>query len=399
MRNSLKITKWEVMRNLTNKQFLIGLLVTPLIMAFFIGLPRLLERWDRPSLVTVYLLGNPELAETLSQAITDPNIKLIPYEDTDEIDDVIYREKAGGYLVLSDTFWQDGKLSYHYNKRNPEQFAIIHATLSQLLQYQRMQELQISPEQVGYITVQAEIESIAMEKAAAPKRNAAIISIAFMVLIYFLIFSSGSMLMQSALQERRDRMAEIVLSSITASQLMHGKIMGHFILGMIQLLFWIALSLPAVLYFMDFPLMQALADANIPLILFFGLSGYLLFSTIYVSMGATMDDLQSAGNTQSMMMMIPMLSFLFIGPLVRNPEGSIAVFASIFPLTSPLIMIMRSAFIKVSIWEVALSAAILLFSIWFMISVAAKIFRVGMLMYGKTANINEIIKWITYKDR
>jgi len=112
-----------------------------------------------------------------------------------------------------------------------------------------------------------------------------------------------------------------------------------------------------------------------------------------------MDDLQSAGNTQSMMMMIPMLSFLFVGPLIRNPEGAIAKFASIYPITSPLIMIMRNAFIKVSIWEVLLSAAVLMISIWFMINVAAKIFRVGMLMYGKTANISEILKWISYKDR
>ncbi len=395
---TLKITVWEVMRNLRNKQYIISLLVTPLIMVIFMGLPRLLEKMDKPTQMTLYVVDELGILEQLQSAIPLPNIHLKAAEESEALPDLVYQEKAAGYMLLSSDFWESGKIEYHYNKLKMEEVAIIQGVLTQFLRMHRMEESKINPEQINYLTANAELEKIAMEKAEAPQKNAIIVSIAFMVLIFFLIFTSGTMLMQSALQERRDRMAEIVLSSVSATNLMQGKIVGHFILGLIQLIFWLGLSLPAVIYLLEFPVLTAISEANMPLIVFFGLTGYLLFSSIYVSMGATMDDLQSAGNTQSMLMMVPMLSFLFISPVVRNPEGAVARFASLFPLTSPTAMILRSAFAKVPLWEVILSGLILLISIYLMSRLASKIFRVGMLMYGKTANIGEIIKWVKYKD-
>lgn len=395
---TLKITVWEVMRNLRNKQYIISLLVTPLIMVIFMGLPRLLEKMDKPTQMTLYVVDELGILEQLQSAIPLPNIHLKAAEESEALPDLVYQEKAAGYMLLSSDFWESGKIEYHYNKLKMEEVAIIQGVLTQFLRMHRMEESKINPEQINYLTANAELEKIAMEKAEAPQKNAIIVSIAFMVLIFFLIFTSGTMLMQSALQERRDRMAEIVLSSVSATNLMQGKIVGHFILGLIQLIFWLGLSLPAVIYLLEFPVLTAISEANMPLIVFFGLTGYLLFSSIYVSMGATMDDLQSAGNTQSMLMMVPMLSFLFISPVVRNPEGADARFASLFPLTSPTAMILRSAFAKVPLWEVILSGLILLISIYLMSRLASKIFRVGMLMYGKTANIGEIIKWVKYKD-
>lgn len=400
MRNdTLKIMIWELMRNLRNKQYIISLLITPLIMVLFAGLPKLLEKMDKPSMMTLYMIDEAGIAPALQQMLPKQEYNIVVQQNRAEVEELVYNDKAAGYLIATADFYSTGKLEYHYNKRNPSAFGVIRASISQLLKQQRMSTLQMNPTQLAYLTADAEISQIPMEKAVAPKDNAMAVSLTFMVLVFFLIFSSGSMLMQSALQERRDRMAEIVLSSIKPYSLMQGKILGHLLLGVIQMTFWIALSLPGVVYLLDFPLWQALSETNIPLLLFFGISGYLLFSTIYVSIGSTMDDLQSAGNTQSMIMMIPMLSFLFISPIIRNPEGTISRFASIFPLTSPMAMIMRSAFAKIPLTEVLLSAGVLLLTIFIFVRLAAKIFRVGMLMYGKTANFSEMLKWLQYKDR
>ncbi len=397
--DSIKIATWELMRNLRNKQYIISLLVTPLIMVVFIMIPRLLEKMDKPTQMILYVVDELGIAEELQQTIPVPYIELKAVNDREGLQERVYREKASGYLIIGQDFWESGQLVYHYNKLKMEEIAIVQSVLTQFLRRHRMEESKINPEQVSYLTASADIEKIALEKAEAPQKNAIIVSLVFMGLIFFLIFTSGTMLMQSALQERRDRMAEIVLSSVKASSLMQGKIIGHFVLGLIQLIFWIGLSLPAVLYFMDFPLVQALKETNMAIILFFGMGGYLLFSSIYVSMGATMDDIQSAGNTQSLIMMIPMLSILFLSPVIRNPEGTVARFASLFPLTSPFVMIARSVFTKIPLWEVLLSAVLLLISIYLLSKLAAKIFRVGMLMYGKTANFAEIIKWVKYKER
>ena len=115
-------------------------------------------------------------------------------------------------------------------------------------------------------------------------------------------------------------------------------------------------------------------------------------------MGATMEDLQSAGNAQGHVIMLPMISFLFIGPVVANPDGVIAQFASMFPFTSPTLMIMRNAITRVPSWQLVVSGVLLLATTLLITHLAAKVFRVGMLMYGKNASVGEIIKWMQYKD-
>ena len=144
--------------------------------------------------------------------------------------------------------------------------------------------------------------------------------------------------------------------------------------------------------------MEALAAVDVPVILFFGLGGYLLYSALFVGLGATMEDLQSASNSQSLVIMLPALSFLFLGPVISNPDGTIAVFASIFPFTSPAIMMLRSGLTVVPLRQTLGSAALLLLTAWVIILLASKIFRIGMLMYGKNASFKEVVKWIHYKE-
>jgi ABC-2 type transport system permease protein len=98
------------------------------------------------------------------------------------------------------------------------------------------------------------------------------------------------------------------------------------------------------------------------------------------------------------MMVLPMFSLLFIQSIVSNPDGMVSRFAGFFPLSSPLAIVIRSAFVKIPLWELLLSALILIASIYLVSQLAAKIFRVGMLMYGKTADFKEIMRWIKYKN-
>lgn len=397
MKDTWKIAKWEVMRNLTNKQFIIGLLLTPVIMVVFGGLPVLLQRWNEPAVVTYYVVDELGVLPSL-KAQTPDNVILEEYAEKESIEKAVQENKAAGYFLLDSGFVNTGQIELKYNERNNESITVIRTLLTRTLQNQRIQMAQIAPEQVAYLMAPAEVISVPISEADEPEAMEMLVSTVFVVLIFFLIFTSGTMLMQSALQERRDRMAEVVLSSILPSQLMQGKILGHFLLGMIQLVFWLIIGLPLVIYFIDFPVWEAISATNIPLLLFFGLLGYLLFSALFVSMGATMEDLQSAGNSQGLVIMIPMMSFLFLGPVMSNPDGTIAVFASLFPFTSPAIMIIRNAMTKVPGWQMLVSAILLLITTWVISKLAAKIFRIGMLMYGKTATIGEIVKWVRYKE-
>ncbi len=274
----------------------------------------------------------------------------------------------------------------------------LRGALTALLQQLRLASSQISPEQVAFVTAPAQVKEIAIEEELEPQAMHMAVSGVFTILVFFLIFTSGTMLMQSALQEKRDRMAEVILSSVSPRELMQGKILGHFLLGLIQLGFWIALGLPIARYFWDFSVMEALQAVNLPVILFFGLGGYLLFSALFVGLGATMEDLQSASNSQGLVLMLPMLAFLFLGPTFTNPDGTVAVFASIFPFTSPAIMMLRTGLTRVPLWQTLSSAGLLLVTALVLMGLAAKIFRVGMLMYGKNASLKEVARWLSYKD-
>ena len=397
MRNTWKIARWEIMRNLTNKQFLIGLLITPLILALFIVVPVLLERWNQPAETTYYVVDELGALDVLRDLLP-PRVVLVEEEAGANLPDLVRDTKASGFFTLTEDFVNSGQIDLIYNDRNSEGTSALRQGLTALLQHLRLALAEVSPEQLAFVTAPAQVRQIALEEELEPQAMHITVSMVFTLLIFFLVFSSGAMLMQSALQEKRDRMAEVVLSSIPPSTLMQGKIIGHFLLGLIQLGFWLALGLPIALYFLDFSLVEALQAANLPVILFFGLGGYLLFSALFVGLGATMEDLQSAGNSQGMVIMLPMLAFLFIGPVVSNPDGSIAVFASIFPFTSSAIMMMRSGLTAVPLWQMLTSAALLLVTALATMRLAAKIFRVGMLMYGKNATPKEIMRWLRYKE-
>lgn len=397
MRDIWKVARWEFMRNVTNKQFIIGLLITPIIMVAFAGLPALLERWNQPAQVTYYVLDEAGVLPVLREGAPD-NLTFAVPTDPAEIEQEVRDADAAGYLVVRSDFVETGTVDLVLNEMSSEGRSYIQAVLTQYLQQHRMQHSDLDWEALQYVTAPTKIRVGTLPHVELPVGEEIAVSTVFVLLVFILVFSSGTMLMQSALQEKRDRMAEVVLSSISPGALMQGKILGHFLLGVLQLAFWLILIIPAAVMLLDFPVGEALMKADLGKLAFFGLGAYLLYAALFVGMGATMEDLQSAGNSQGMVIMLPMLSFLFIAPVVSNPNGVVAVLASIFPFTSSVIMIVRSSMVSVPLWQMVLSAGLLVLTAAALAMMSAKIFRVGMLMYGKTASMSEIVKWLRYKE-
>ena len=177
---------------------------------------------------------------------------------------------------------------------------------------------------------------------------------------------------------------------------MQGKIIGYFVLALIQALVFIVFVLGFVLYkFSDFPLLEYLIAPSLLLFLIIAVLGYLLYASIYVGLGATMSDISTAGNFQSLILMIPFISFFFFAPVINSPTGILAQVLTYIPFTSPTILLLRLILLDEWSWiEISLSIAILILAVWLMMKLAGKIFKVGMLMYGKNATPGEIIKWL-----
>lgn len=296
MKEIWKVARWEFMRYVTNKQFIIGLLITPLIMVAFAGLPVLLERWNKPPEVTYYVVDDVGVLPLLEEGAPDNLHFLIP-NNRDRIAEEVQEGNAAGYLLVDSTFLHTGNAYLYLSEHSTEGRGYIQAILTQFLQQWRMQEAALDWEALQYVSATAQVQVETMAHVKLPGGEGIAVSGVFVVLIYILVLSSGTMLMQSAVQEKRDRMAEVVLSSITPQTLMKGKIFGHFLLGVLQLAFWLALVIPAAIYFLDFPVWEALLKADLGMLAVFGLCGYLLYAALFVGIGATMEDIQKARGT------------------------------------------------------------------------------------------------------
>ncbi|GGH38194.1 ABC transporter permease [Dyadobacter endophyticus] len=255
-------------------------------------------------------------------------------------------------------------------------------------------------------------------------------------LIYMSVFIYGTQVMRGITEEKTSRIVEVIISSVKPFHLMLGKIIGVALVGLTQFVLWILLTTAltsatsAIIGSqlskesvqvakemnkaqvpgqgmpggnVDNPVTEvlgAVASLNIPLIigcfLFYYLGGYLLYSALFGAVGAAVDN---DADTQQFMLPITLpiiFSFVFAQFVLRDPDGTLAFWTSIIPFTSPIIMMVRIPF-GVPAWEIALSMVLLILGFMGTTWIAARIYRVGILMYGKKVSYKELVKWIFYK--
>ncbi|MGO4912994.1 MULTISPECIES: ABC transporter permease [unclassified Leeuwenhoekiella] len=244
----------------------------------------------------------------------------------------------------------------------------------------------------------------------------------YLLMMFIIIY--GNMVMRSVIEEKTNRIIEVIISSVKPFKLMMGKIIGTTLAGITQFMIWLliggGLLICLTLYLgldptatktpvgnmaatdldkielilLDILRLPLLKLAGFFLVYFIG--GYFLYSSIYAAIGAAVD---SETDTQQFMLPIimPLMLAIYVGffAVIDNPDGSVATTFSMIPLTSPIVMLMRIPF-GVPWWQLALSVSILIGSFLFTVWFGSKIYRVGILMYGKKPTYKEILKWIKY---
>lgn len=262
------------------------------------------------------------------------------------------------------------------------------------------------------------------------------------LLIYMFIFIYGSMVMRGVIEEKTSRIVEVIVSSVKPFQLMMGKIVGVGLVGLTQFVLWVVLTIALVLgastflgaefqqpktteQFSGTEMFSEQSAVNAPAVseeigddfiadilgsfesvepvkillafLFFFLFGYLMYGSLFAIIGSAVDN-----ETETQQFMLPVtlplvLGIILMANVMNNPDGALAFWFSMFPLTSPVLMMVRMPF-DVPFWQILLSGAILILAILGAIWMAAKIYRTGILMYGKKVSYKEIWKWLKYKN-
>jgi len=256
-------------------------------------------------------------------------------------------------------------------------------------------------------------------------------------LIYMFVFIYGTMVMKGVMEEKSSRIVEVIISSVKPFQLLFGKIIGIGLVGLTQIALWIVLGTAITAGISTFmgggsaigaqatdimsggqamgqvasanaanpniasDIIQMIGNMNLPLILFalffYFIGGFLLYASLMGAIGSAVDSDEDA---QQMMLPVTMpliFSIIMLFPVVKNPEGSLAFWVSMIPFTSPVTMMVRIPF-GIPAWQIILSMSILVATIFGTIWIAGKIYRTGILMYGKKVNLKEIVKWLFYKN-
>ena len=414
------IIKREYLVRVKKKSFIIMTILAPLLMAALIVAPVFLADQGQEK----RLIAITEIESSYAKEITDSeniNFKIIAKEEGDLIKNNISESPYYAILDIQDTnFTLYGSQQIGLNIRKS-----IENQIEKIIERNNLKQagidIDILEQAKKNITVKTKI--IDNEGKTTASTTEASIGIGFItgILIYMFIFMYGTMVMRGVIEEKTNRIVEIIISSVKPFQLMMGKILGVALVGLTQFFLWIlltvAISAIAELMFIDTT--ELTNDVNsidqsvilaefsklmggIDLVkifisfIFFFLFGYLMYSSLFAAVGSAVD---AEADTQQFVLPITIpliLAFILIQPVMDNPDGILAFWLSIIPLTSPVIMMVRLPF-GVDNWELILSMILLICGFILTTSLAAKIYRTGILMYGKKISYKELWKWLSYK--
>ena len=433
MGNFTLITSREYLNKITNKTFILSTLLTPLFIAGIFLLIGWLTSVNNESVKNISVVDNTGyIYEKLNSSGT------IKYELLGDfsIDEArVISNAKSDYALLYINDFESPKAIADSIKFISEDATLtvinnIESQLENILTNENFKINNIDINQINKRKVYVDLSQETFEGEKTTKADGLIKLIFGFILgmmLYMFIFIYGSMIMMSVIEEKTNRIIEIVISSVKPFQLMTGKIVGVSLAGLTQFVMWgILISVFSSLFSYFFGItttyenteliLNASEDSeissaalgmisafmNLPLLnimiafVFYFLGGYLLYSSIFAAIGAAVDN-QTDAQQFLMPITIILIVALYVGMLTvpEDPNGIVAQIFSFIPLTSPVVMMMRIPH-GVPLFEQILSLLILFVSVILVIWIAAKIYRIGILMYGKKPSYKELIKWLKY---
>ncbi|HEV2386812.1 MAG TPA: ABC transporter permease [Candidatus Acidoferrales bacterium] len=320
----------------------------------------------------------------------------------------VRRGELDGYLVLPRDVLTDPKAEYY--TRNPGDFsltddigtAITNAAIGGRL---TRQNLRVSDMEALLRLVKVNVVKISREGGETVERGQTFQAVVFLaVILYTSLLMYGVATMRSILEEKSTRIMEILLSSVRPFQLLAGKILGVGAVGFTQFLIW---GIAAAGVFGYGAAMSPTLGSNdgfhlhFPGILWmwfaiYFLGGYFLYASLYAAVGAATSNEQDANQIQMPITILLVLCFTMFPVLVRNPGSNTSILLTMIPFFSPILMVLRIALETPPLWQILASVALLILATVAVVYVSAKIYRVGVLMYGKRPSVVELVRWLRY---
>jgi len=411
MKKYLVIAKWEFLEKVKTKAFLISLFLTPLIIFVFSFLPGKLAQEEDKNIKVIGILDSTQiyfqhLSEKLSSLAFDtkqPRFLVINlYKKTvsvsklmSEANKDVLEKKIAGYIYIVQGPATKPLVEYRsLTVGNFQELDIISTSFNDVHHKIEFTKLNLDPEIISGITKSIEVKSIKVEEEGKVSDTDFLTkfmtSYVFIILLMITIISSGGMLIRSLVEEKSNRLIEILISSCSPNDLLTGKVLGLSLLSLFQVAVWLILALA----FMGSSVVTFINFDNIPLILVYFILGFVLYTSLFVGVGSVVTTEQESQQLTSYLSLIILLPIVIAIPVMQNPDLLLAKIFSYFPLTSPAIMILRLNNVSIPLYEIIATLVIMLISIYITIWFSARIFRIGILSYGKIPSFKQISTWL-----
>lgn len=410
----LTIVKKEYRMIVKKKSFIISTILTPLLMAAFIFLPVLMAKYGRgkkeievADLSGLLVKEFIEKSKEVKDSLTFREIDASGRQEAQLIDaykQKILDKKVDGFLLIPKDIRKNRSARFYaLNISDFETNKYISATVQEIISKQILNEQLIDPEIVREATRSVVLDTFKVKKEGVTRASSGMeymMSIFMLTILFSIIMAYGQLIMRGVLEEKNSRIVEILISSTKTRSLFYGKIIGIGLAGLTQVALWIvigALFLSQTTFEINASITSFMSlELGLYFVLFFIL-GYFMYSILFSIVGAAVNTDQEAQQFAAPISYLLIIPFILGIMVTQNPNSLPVVIASLFPLFSPTLMFMRISVALPSLFQIALSIVLSLLTIWFMAWLGAKIFRTGLLMYGKKPSIKEIIRWLRYK--
>jgi ABC-2 type transport system permease protein len=311
--------------------------------------------------------------------------------------------RLDGYVVLPAGALESATASYFGRSvSNRIDLRTMQRSLSDLLIGERLENAGLDSARIKKLTKELDLKTIQLsEKGEREDRGAAIfVAVILMMILYTGILMWGQTVMTGVLEEKGSRVIEVLASGVPSTLLLAGKLLGIGAAGLTQLVVWTAslaaLSLAPVATSSSFFSMPDLSPLVLVSFMLFFLLGFLLYAALYAAIGAAVNTVQEAQNFV-FPVLLPLIGGLVCFPVVlESPESGLSVGLSLVPLISPLIMFLRILVLTPPLWQIALSLVLLVATIVAVLWLSARVYRVGILMYGKKPTFPELLRWVRH---
>ncbi len=427
----------EYMERVKKKSFIITTILMPLLMLLLMALPAILMSVLDGSEATVLVVDN---SGRIGTRLTDtPEVKFRSATPDVTVDSAMRAQSEGMVLVIPSNIIDSRRGQLKLMSSGPVSIMVestITNQVNQLVEDARLKEYNIEnldqimesvKSDVSLSTLRTDKEDT--EALSSDLSYGLGIGLTFILYMFLLIY--GQMVMTSIIEEKSNRVLEVVVTSVKPAQLMLGKIVGVALVAVTQMVLWGVIlvmisgfllpsllpadvmsdvtavrmgDMSAVSHQDNIEMIQAVASFTqvgdivglIVLMTLFLVLGFLLYSSIFAAVGSTVDNIQDASQLSSFAVFPIVFGLIFAMLAAADPMGPLAFWSSMFPLTAPMVMVARIP-AGIPAWEIVLSLVLLVISFLAMVWVAGKIYRVGIFMYGKKPSVKEIVKWISYK--